>query len=365
MEFKDVLIALLSLLDVASGAILALSFGFFLMPSAFGFLVGGIGSLVTGSVTPVSFQQENLVLAKNMGKDIRTRVTMILGAAILTGIIGLLGLPQRVVDTVGPEIFLGMLAGVGIYLAKVGFDLAFEDIIIGLPCLVVALVVQLWTNDLIWAVTASVVLGIVIKFIKDHVSKQTSNPVAVPQYSSYKEAFNTELKLIRPVFSWQVLVGILAIATLTLGGNIAYTGINLSMAEGAASTYNQVTVISGLADFASSLFGGASMEVIVSATAAAPNPIISGAILMFGAAVLLLTGLIYKVAKYVPMAGMGGYLVAIGAILTFPYNAADAFTAGNPLVVGLTLVTTAVTNPFYGLVVGVLTKLLMGWLGIL
>jgi len=292
------------------------------------------------------------------------RVTMILGAAILTAIIGLLGLPQLVVDTVGQEIFLGMLAGVGIYLAKVGFDLAFEDVIVGLPCLIVALVVQLWKNDLVWAVTASVLLGIVIKTIKDHVSKSPTNSVAVPQYKSIKEAFRTELQVIMPVFSWQVVVGILAIATLTLGGNIAYTGINLSM-SGAAPTYNQVTVISGLADIASSLFGGASMEVIVSATAAAPHAVLSGAILMFGAAIILLTGLVHKIAKFVPLAGMGGYLVAIGAILVLPPNAADAFKAGNPIVVGLTLVTTAVTNPFYGLVVGVLAKLVMGWLGVL
>ncbi|MHB9032059.1 MAG: NCS2 family permease [Anaerolineae bacterium] len=364
MVFKDVLVALLSLLDVASGAILALSFGFMLMPSAFGFLVGGIGSLLTGSVTPVSFQQENLVLAKYMSQDLRARVTMILGAALITGLIGIFGLPQLVVDTIGAEIFLGMLAGVGIYLAKIGFDLALEDIIIGLPCLVVALVVQLWKNDLIWAVTASVVLGIIIKIVKDRITKAAVNPVNVPQYKSYKEAFKTELSIIKPVFSWEVLIGVLAIATLTLGGNIAYTGINLSM-SGTAPTYNQVTVISGLADFASSIFGGASMEVIVSATAAAPHAVISGAILMFGAALILLTGLVHKIAKWVPLAGMGGYLVAIGAILVLPPNAADAFKAGNPIVVGLTLVTTAVTNPFYGLVVGILAKVVMGWFGVL
>ena len=62
-------------------------------------------------------------------------------------------MPQLVVDTTGQEIFLGMLAGVEIYLAKVGPGLAFDNIIVGLPCLVVALVVQLWNNDLIWAVT--------------------------------------------------------------------------------------------------------------------------------------------------------------------------------------------------------------------
>ncbi len=365
MNWQDVSVALLSLLDVASGAILALSFGFLLLPSAAGFIVGAVGSLLTGSITPVSFQQENLVLATGLSKDLRPRISMILIAAFLTGLLGLLGLPQWIVDKVGPEIFLGMLAGVGLYLTKVGLDLAKEKLIIGIPCTIVALSVQILTNNLIYAVTASVPLGILIQWLLVRFGKSEVSEIKVPKYPSWWEGIKTEFKAIKPVISIPVVIGALALATLTLGGNIAYTGVNLSMASNPAQTYNQVTVISGLADFASSVFGGASMEVIVSATAAAPHPVLSGALLMLGAAIVLLSGLIYKVAKYIPISAMGGYLIAIGAVLVLPWNAMDAFSAGNPIVVALTMATTAFTNPFYGLVVGLIVKLAMGALGVL
>lgn len=363
--WQDISVALLSLLDVASGAVLALSFGFLLLPSAAGFIVGAVGSLLTGSITPVSFQQENLVLAQGLGKDLRSKVSMILIAAVLTGMLGILGLPQYVVDTVGPEIFLAMLAGVGLYLTKVGLDLAKENKLVGIPCAIVAVVVQLWTNNLVYAVTASVPLGIFIQWLLVRSGRSEIAEIKVPHYQSWLDGVKTEFRAIRPVLTWSVVIGALALATLTLGGNIAYTGINLSMANNPAQTYNQVTVISGLADFASSLFGGASMEVIVSATAAAPHPVISGVLLMFGAAVVLLSGLVYKVAKYIPLSAMGGYLIAIGAILVLPWNAMDAFAAGNPIVVALTMATTVFTNPFYGLVVGLVVKLAMGMLGVL
>ncbi len=365
MNWQDISVALLSLLDVASGAVLALSFGFLLLPSAAGFIVGAVGSLLTGNITPVSFQQENLVLATGLSKDMRPRVSMILIAAFLTGLLGLLGLPQLIVDTVGREIFLGMLAGVGLYLTKVGLDLAKEKLIIGIPCIIVALGVQIWTNNLVYAVTASVPLGILIQWLLVRFGKSEVSEIKVPKYPSWWAGIVAEFKAIKPIISIPVVIGALALATLTLGGNIAYTGVNLSMANNPAETYNQVTLISGLADFASSLFGGASMEVIVSATAAAPHPVISGALLMLGAAIVLLTGLIYKIAKYIPLSAMGGYLIAIGAVLVLPWNAMDAFAAGNPIVVALTIGATAFTNPFYGLVVGLLAKTLMGLFGIL
>lgn len=364
MNAQDLWIALLSLLDVVSGAVLAIVFGFYLLPAAAGFLVAAIGSLLTGSLTPISFQQENLALARNLSSDLRTRVSMILVAAFLTGVIGLLGLPQYVVDTVGREIFLGMLAGVGLYLTKVGWELSQQDKGIGLPCLVVAILVQLATNNLIWAVTASVPLGIVLKYLRDR-TKEQKEEIPVPHYSSWQEALRREFRVMVPRLNINVLVGALALSTLTLGGNIAYTAVNLGVASSTTQNYNQVSVISGLADFASSLFGGASLEVIVSATAAAPHPVTSGVFLMVGAAIVILTGLVYKVARYVPIAAMGGYLVVIGAILVTPFNALDAFNAGNPVVVSLTMATTVFTNPFYGLVVGVLVKLVMGWFGVL
>jgi len=52
-------------------------------------------------------------------------------------------------------------------------------------------------------------------------------------------------------------------------------------------------------------------------------------------------------------------------VLVLPFNAMDAFAAGNPFVVAITMGTTASTNPFYGLVAGLLTKLVLGWFGAL
>lgn len=365
MTWQDISVALLSLLDVASGAVLALSFGFYLYPSALGFIVAAIGSLMTGSITPIGPQQENVVLSAGLSKEMRPRVSMILIAALLTLILGLLGLPQQIVDNIGPEIFLGMLAGVGLYLTKVGIDLAREDLTIGIPTSVLAVLVLIWTNSLVYAITASVPLGILMQWVLIRTGRRKIKEITIPHYATWLEGIKTEFRLIKPTFSWPILIGALALATLTLGGNIAYTGVNLSLADNPAQTYNQVTVISGLADFASSSFGGAGMEVLVSGTAATPNPVLSGALMMFGGAIILLTGLIYKVAKYIPMAAMGGYLIAIGAVLVLPYNAMDAFSLGNPIVVALTMAMTAFTNPFYGLVVGVLVKVMMGFLGVL
>lgn len=363
---KDILVALFSQLDVLSGSVLALNFGFFMLPSALGYLAGAIGSLVTGSITPISFMYESLVLSYGMSKKLRERITMILIAATFTGILGGLGLPQYIVDKVGPEIFLGMLAGVGLYLAKVGLDLGKEDLKVGLPCLVIAILVQIITNDLIWTVSISIPTGIVIKLILGKFSRKPviSSLKVIPRYASRREMFKKELRLVRPVFNSRVVVGAMALSVLTIGGNVAYTAVNLQMAGGAAvPTYNQATIISSVADFASSLFGGANMELIISPTAASTNPLRAAVLYMGLAVILLATGLVHKVAKWVPIAAMGGYLFVIGAILILPYNALDAFKIGNPVVVALTVIVTFLTNPFYGLTSGIAVKYLMSLTG--
>ena len=237
---------------------------------------------------------------------------------------------------------------------------------VGIPCIVVALLVQFWTDNLVWAVTASVPLGIIIQFVRSRIRKESSEgtEIAVPEYKSWREAVRSEFMLVKPVINLPVVIGALALSTLTLGGNIAYHAVNLDIA-GASGGYNEVSVISGVADFFSSLFGGTAMEVIVTATSVAPNPVVSGVLLMLGAAIVIATGWVYKIAKYVPVAAMGGYLIVIGAVLVLPFNAIDAFAAGNPFVVAVTMGTTVSTNPFYGLLAGLLSKLVLGLLGVL
>lgn len=361
MNVKDLLIVFFSLFDVVSGAILALSYGFLMLPSAIGYAVGALGSVITGSVTPVSFMYESMVLSWGQSKDFKDRISMILYAALLTGILGLLGLPQLIVNSIGQEIFLGMLAGVGLYLAKVGLEIAFQRKIIGIPCLIVAILTQLIKNDLIVTVSVSIPFGILLNYLLQKFTKQTGQKVPaikIPVYKSWFAMVRAELKLILPKMNKKVFIGTLALSTLTIGGNIAYTAANTQISHTVA-TYNQSTVISSLADFASSLFGGANMELIVTPTASAPHPILAGILFMAFAAFILATGLVHKIARFVPISAMGGYLFVIGALLILPYNAADAFKAGNAVVVALTMAFTVFTNPFYGIVAGVLAKFVL------
>jgi len=359
LNFKDFLVAFFSLFDVISGAVLALSYGFYMFPSAIGYATGAIGGLLTKSATPVSFMYESMVLSWSQSKSLRDRISMILLAAFLTGALGLFGLPEIIVHSIGIEVFLGMLAGVGLYLAKVGFEIARLDFKIGLPCMIVAIITQLFFNDLVTTVSISISLGILLNFIYEkNISKKGAKEYKIPKYKSWKEMVKKELKIIPWVLNKKVLIGALALSTLTIGGNIAYIAANSEISH-TTPTYNSSTVISGVTDFASSLFGGANMELIVSPTAAAPHAAASAVIFMVLATLLLATGFIHKIAHRIPLSAMGGYLFVIGAIIILPYNAVDALQKGSPSVVALTITFTFLTNPFYGIIAGTIAKLLI------
>ena len=64
MEFlQDILAAIGVVLNGIPQGLLALSMGFASVPTALGFGVGVIGCLLLGSVAPISFQAETIVLA--------------------------------------------------------------------------------------------------------------------------------------------------------------------------------------------------------------------------------------------------------------------------------------------------------------
>lgn len=360
ISIQDFIISFLSMFDVLSGAILALSYGYLMLPSALGYLVGAIGSMITGAVTPVSFMYESLVLSGGLSKIFRERISMIVLAALITGILGIFGIIQLIVNSIGKEIFFGMLAGVGLYLAQVGIDIARKEAVIGIPSFVVAIIVQLTTNDLALTVALSVSFGVILNYFINKSNKvKVTNTKAFVRYKSWREMLRTELRLVSLVVNRRVLIGTLALSTLTIGGNIAYTAANSQIAS-STPTFNQSTVISSIADFASSLFGGANMELIISPTAGAPHPTVSAVIFMLAAAGLMASGVVYSLAKKIPISVMGGYLFVIGAILILPYNAIDAFKSGSEIVVGITMAITVFTNPFYGILAGSFTKFIIG-----
>src|SRR5699024_12212436 len=74
-----------------------------------------------------------------------------------------------------------------------------------------------------------------------------------------------------------------------------------------------------------------------------------------------------KIGKYVPRASIVGFLFVLGAIVTLPDNAQAALTgdaSGSSLVGGMTMVVTAISDPFLGMLSGVIMQFLLGIFGV-
>ena len=136
------------------------------------------------------------------------------------------------------------------------------------------------------------------------------------------------------------------------------------MSEKYEANIDFLTIYSGLADAVSSLFGGGPVEAIISATAAAPNPLASGILMMAIMAAILIFGLLPKISKYIPGHSVHGFLFILGAIVTVRTNASRAFSGGTPqdYIVAATAVTAA-NDPFIGLLVGLVVKYVFIFIG--
>jgi len=120
------------------------------------------------------------------------------------------------------------------------------------------------------------------------------------------------------------------------------------------------------------LFGGAPVGAIISATAAAPWPVIAGVVMMLFCALLLFLGLMTKAVKYIPVQSIAGFLFIIGFFSTFVPNLRNSLgISANPALqvadiadaasrAPEALVTVAITaltkNPFLGLVAGIAVR---------
>lgn len=146
---------------------------------------------------------------------------------------------------------------------------------------------------------------------------------------------------------------------LNIGANIAFGNITGSIANSDVNI-DHLAVISSLADMTSSLFGGGPVESIISATGSAPHPVLSGVLMMSIMAIILLSGLLPKLGKYIPSESIAGFLFVLGAIVTVPVNAALALGGEGSLVGGVTMTVTAITDPFLGMLAGLIMKLFVG-----
>ncbi|CQR45961.1 hypothetical protein BN1058_00204 [Paraliobacillus sp. PM-2] len=348
---KDVLAALSGVLNGLPQGLLALAFGFASVPTALAFVAGAAGNALTSSVAVISFQAETITVAGTMGKNLRERLSMIFFGAAIMFLIGAFGLLEWIINLIGPVITSGMMAGVGIMLSKVAWDMAKGNKLAGVVSFASGLVTYIATKDLVYTITISVVLSsLVFYFFKKDQINQNEKPFV-------KE------KMIRQslIFNPMVLRGALAMVCLNIGANIAFGNINGSIASRDVNV-DILAMISSVADMASSFFGGGPVEVIISATASAPHPVWSGVLMMVIMALILIFGILPKIGKYIPTASISGFLFVLGAIVTLPDNAVAALTTGDAslgVVGAITMIVTAITDPFVGMVSGIVIQFLI------
>ena len=354
MEFlQDILAAIGVVLNGIPQGLLALSMGFASVPTALGFGVGVIGCLLLGSVAPISFQAETIVLAGTMGKNMRERLSMVFFAGVTMAALGACGLLTAIVNFAGETVLNAMMAGVGLVLTKLALGMMKENKLVGITSVVTAVLVYFFLGqNLVYTIVISLV-------VSSAAAKLAGQDIGGGVGTAEKMGC---LKLEKPIFNLSVLRGALALACLTVGANIAFGSITGGIA-GASQNVDHLTIYSGLADAVSALFGGAPVEAIISATAGAPHPVTAGVLMMGIMAVILFCGLLPKIGKYVPSQSIAGFLLILGAVVTVPGNAAAAFAgtgAGDTIVAGVTMGVTAFTDPFFGMLAGTALKLLFG-----
>ncbi|WP_035289043.1 solute carrier family 23 protein [Clostridium sp. KNHs214] len=351
--WKDILSIFSVLLNGLPQGLLALSFGFASVPTAFAFVIGAAGNAITGSVVPISFQAETITLAGTMGDNLKERLSMIFYGGLIMAFIGLLGLMSKITDFIGPVITAGMMAGVGIMLAKVSIEMARKNKIIGYISIASGVITHLFTKDLVYTIAVSVIISSIVYNIRGNKNNE----------SLIIEREKIALK--KPSFSLKILRGAMSMVCLNIGANIAFGNITGQLASRKVNI-DHVSIISSLADMSSSLFGGAPVETIISATGGAPNPKVSGIIMMLLMAAILFAGLLPKIGKYIPTESIAGFLFVLGAIVTVPINAAAAVTSNTvngTLIGGITMTVTAITDPFVGMISGLLMKILLPMIG--
>lgn len=359
MTVQDFLVAMGVVINAIPGGLYALSFGFASVPTAAGFVVGAVGCALLGIVAPISFQAETLTLVGTMGKNIQERLSMIFLEGVILLAVGLLGFFKAIVGFIGPTITNGMMAGVGIILAKAAMDMTTRNPLVGGSSILAALIAYYVTpnpaDKLVYSIVACVVLSSAIGVLTK------KGPVLNLDMSREKFIFQ------KLIFNKRVIRGALGLSALNVGANIAFGNITAQTLAKTEINLDHLTIVSSIADMVSSLFGGAPVQAIISATGAAPHPLASGVLMMVVMAAILGAGLLVKIGKYVPGESIAGFLLVLGAIVTVPINAELALQSGigtpEGIVGGVTMTVTAVTDPFLGMLSGLIVKYLMGMFG--
>ena len=371
----DLLTALAVVLNGIPQGLLALSFGFAALPTALAFLVGAVGSVAFHSVATISFQAETITLAGTMGTNLKERLSLVFWGAVLLLIPSLFGLNEAIISWIGPVVVFSMMAGVGIMLSYVAINLFYSEKISGAFSIVSALIVWFITKNLALTIIISVFAAVIVynilkaKKVEKWLADKVHYKLEEDNIAHTLEKFN--FGNIQWDF-WKnrrILIGALSIACLNIGANISFGKITGSIAH-ASVNIDHLAIYSSLADMASTIFGGGPVEAIISGTATAPHPLLASVLMMSIMALILLFKLLPKIGKYVHKSTIAGFLLVLGMFVTFATNTQAAigavphmaagpfgFTAWG-MVIGATILVSARFNPFFGLLTGVIIRLI-------
>lgn len=349
--------------------------GFALKPAGFAYLVGGLGNLITGSVTPISAQAETITVA-SVKKNIRNNVSSILLASLLMVILAAFGGVSKISNFAGVAIISGMMSGVGLILAGVSLDMFNQDKRTTLVSIVSAIaayaVFYNSANKVVWTIFISVVVStadfLILQKRRVDVYASIEEGRDLLQMSSewrfWKKEYWKDFKLIKPRINATVIVGALSLVMLNIGSNISFGGITASIA-GTTQNFDDLSIINSLADVPSSLFGGPPIEAIISGTAGAPWPVACGIVFMLVTGILILVGVIGRLGKYLPSQSIAGFLLVIGFALTFAPNLSTVAGSDNPMGGYIALGVTAWSkNPFLGMIAGIAVRYFGSYIGL-
>lgn len=349
--------------------------GFALKPAGFAYLVGAIGNLLTGSVTPISGQAETITVA-SVKKDLRNNVSSILLAAVLMIILGLCGGVTKIADFAGTAVVTGMMSGVGLILAGVAWNMYGQERRITLVSVISAIAAYIIflnsPNKLVWTIFISVVVSTAdFLFLQKRrvdlstvVEEGRQAVESSTEWRFWKKSYWTDFKPIKPCINLTVILGALSLIMLNIGANISFGGITASIA-GTTQNYDHLSIINSLADIPSALFGGPPIEAIISGTAGAPWPVICGVVFMLATGILLLLGLVSRLGKYLPAQSISGFLFIIGLVITFVPNLSTVAQSDGSVSGFVALGVTAWSkNPFLGMVAGILVRYFGAYVGL-
>lgn len=358
MTVQDIVSIIGALSDAIASGLIALYYGFLAFPTGIAFALAALLALGWGLVTPISFQAETIVLAGSMGKNLRERVSIVLLCGAVMTILGIGGLLGAIVDYIGETILAAMLAGVGVILVKTSIDIAKDNLKAGIASFVSALPVWFLTENLAYTVVVSLVIGTLAHNLIKSKSSELGENEPEPAPRTFLETAKSQLILQKPILnSWQVWKAVLALVALQIGTYISYGSITASMANTSFSV-DKLTIMTGLSQVVSSLFGGAPLSPIVSITAVADHPVLASILLMAIMALILLFFLLPKMGKFIPVGATAGYLFIIGAFIVIPDNLVAAVQGGNMVGI-IAFIITAISDPFLGMLAGIVAGLVL------